>query len=677
MKRNAFTLVELLAVIVILSVVSLIAVPQLFNAIKSNNVDSYNGIVKNIILAAESYANNHNGILVQMPVAKLQEEGYLPSNLKNPVNNNTMNGCVYAIDGDTYYKEETCSVYITHLNPSMIVAPTTCEYTNGYVWNFEYTGDVQDFTVPCNGTYKVEAWGAGAGISTSASFRSPGQGGYTKGDINLNKNSNIYLYVGGMSGYNSGAMGASNGGGATDVRYFENTPSTNDLIWNSNSGLNSRIMVAAGGGGGFVGEDTVKAIGHAGGLIGYAASTQSHNQYSGTGGSQVSGGAGGTNYCHTDWAPCDFSNKNGSFGPGGYVTIRDGNTYHSSGGGGGYYGGGVGPHWGAGTPGGGGGSSYISGHAGCLAIDRESILNPRALKSGCTSSSTSVDCSTHYSGLKFTDTVMIDGAGYNWTTTKGSQVGMPKHDGTEGTMNGNSGNGYARITLVSSGDNNVLITFNANGGTLTESTRNVLKNTTIGELPIPILENHTFIGWYLDSNFTNKVDETYVVDGDITLYAKYIEKKTVFDGTFKNGYTLTYVPETNAATPVYRYAGVEGSVIRVTSSYASVLGVIYNVDITDYSKIHIRARHNGSVSGSYSYTFGISALETVGDFYEKHSKGYARALSITSSTYTDYYLDISEFTGNYAIIGDVWVNNSPYWQATTQFSIYIDKIELE
>ena len=456
------------------------------------------------------------------------------------------------------YDSTKLSTNATHL---VEAEEETCEYENGYVWNFDYTGDVQSFTVPCNGTYKVELWGSGAGISTSASFRSPGQGGYTKGDINLNKNSNIYLYVGGMSGYNSGAMGASNGGGATDVRYFENTPSTNELIWNSNSGLNSRIMVAAGGGGGFVGEDTVKAIGHAGGLIGYAASTQSHNQYSGAGGSQVSGGAGGTNYCHSDWTPCDFSNKNGSFGLGGYVTIRDGNTYHSSGGGGGYYGGGVGPHWGAGTPGGGGGSSYISGHAGCLAIDGTSTSNPRTLKSGCTTSSTSVDCSTHYSGLKFTDTVMIDGAGYNWTTTKGSQVGMPKYDGTDGTMTGNSGDGYARITLVSSGNNTNLneINLNLSGRTLGTPSNTASANTTKRTWNV----NTYAVGLSGDNYYTQSYISNYSVSADSITIASGCGYGLVIPLTLEQNKTYSVTPQ---VTPMYYTSdGTFGGTVSVTN----------------------------------------------------------------------------------------------------------------
>ena len=106
----------------------------------------------------------------------------------------------------------------------------------------------------------------------------------------------------------------------------------------------------------------------------------------------------------------------------------------AGGGGGGYYGGAGGGDWGAG---GAGGSSFISGHNGCDAIKEESIEN-NIIHTGQ---------SIHYSGLYFTDTVMIDGEGYKWTTEKGSYTGMPTHDGT-GTMKGNTGNGYARITYI-------------------------------------------------------------------------------------------------------------------------------------------------------------------------------------------------------------------------------------
>ena len=102
-------------------------------------------------------------------------------------------------------------------------------------------------------------------------------------------------------------------------------------------------------------------------------------------------------------------------------------------GGGGYYAGGVG--FGADAS---GGSSFISGHNGCDAIT-ESSTESNIVHTGQ---------SIHYSGYKFTDTIMIDGLGYKWTNTKGTEiVGMPSHDGTS-TMTGNTGHGYAKITLI-------------------------------------------------------------------------------------------------------------------------------------------------------------------------------------------------------------------------------------
>ena len=43
---------------------------------------------------------------------------------------------------------------------------------------------------------------------------------------------------------------------------------------------------------------------------------------------------------------------------------------------------------------------------------------------------------------------MIDGEEYRWTDKKEEQIGMPSHFDNSIIM-GNSGNGYARITLVS------------------------------------------------------------------------------------------------------------------------------------------------------------------------------------------------------------------------------------
>ena len=74
-----------------------------------------------------------------------------------------------------------------------------------------------------------------------------------------------------------------------------------------------------------------------------------------------------------------------------------------SGGGGGYYGGDTTTTAPMTTV---GGSSFISGHLGCDAITGEDDRTPTGQP-------------IHYSGKKFTNTIMIDGAGYSWTDVIG------------------------------------------------------------------------------------------------------------------------------------------------------------------------------------------------------------------------------------------------------------------
>ena len=337
--------------------------------------------------------------------------------------------------------------------------------------NFDYTGEDQSFIVPVSGTYKVELWGAssenaievaGDGIDEEKNAKG-GKGGYTSGKIQLTKGKIVYVYVGGegkrvvqeikliQGGYNGGGNGNLNrttcynqyasGGGATDIRIFSSAPSSEEILWNSVVGLNSRIMVASGGGGlvhsHCPDQLTVKSGGDGGGLEGYTGNGNSWiaSYGSPTGGSQTAGGKGSLYWYSADMSSTTYV---GSFGVGAIGS----ESY--SGGGSGYYGGASG-NWKLG----GGGSSYISGHTGCVAIKEGSTTDPREVKiSGCETGTTNNDCSIHYSNMVFTETVMIDGKGCKWTNELTTDcAGQPQPDGT--TTTGHSGNGYARITLLS------------------------------------------------------------------------------------------------------------------------------------------------------------------------------------------------------------------------------------
>ena len=224
------------------------------------------------------------------------------------------------------------------------------------VQDFTYTGNEQTYIVPADGYYKIEAWGAQGWPEVTD--LNTGLGGYTSGYIYLTKGENLYVYVGQGNGngqniaaFNNGTpnYGGYSGGGATDIRLVGGT-------WTDATSINSRIMVAGGGGAGGYGKG-----GAGGGLFG--------NNASGTkGGTQTSSGASQT----TNYPDSSFGIANGGctggngYYPGGGATCADGA---------------------------GGGSSFISGYAGVNAITSESDRTP-------------TNNTLHYSGKYFIDGTM-------------------------------------------------------------------------------------------------------------------------------------------------------------------------------------------------------------------------------------------------------------------------------
>ena len=316
------------------------------------------------------------------------------------------------------------------------------------VWEYDYTGNYQTFVVPINGKYKFELWGSDLLFENNVGDKNNYNGAYTSGEIDLEKNELLYIYIGeqGERGtkktsssqqtntnitFNGGGKGGtaggpytvsgkkayyihgSSGGGATDIRLVNGT-------YNNINSLRSRIMVASGASG----------TDNAGGLSGYTEHIVDEKYESNIGvkATQISGyqfGIAGNG----EAAPSVACNG-------------------QAGGGGGYYGGG-----GAKESGGNchihsasSGSSYISGHTGCVAVTSASSTTP---KSGCETGTTDNLCSVHYSNKFFENTLMIDGAGYNWTNVKGSLKQMPNPSGGfYESGKGHTGNGYARITLL-------------------------------------------------------------------------------------------------------------------------------------------------------------------------------------------------------------------------------------
>jgi len=292
--------------------------------------------------------------------------------------------------------------------------------------DFRYTGGAQTYVVPKSGYYKLETWGASGG-SYSTTYTG-GKGGYSTGIVYLNEGQILYVYVGGQGtgatgitkgGYNGGgdSSGRTNyktysGGGATDIRLV-------DGAWNDSASLLSRFIVAGGGGSGAWNGTYGGTGGAGGGLTGIAGTSTYANSVIGKGGTQTSGGT------HT---VCS-GNQNGSFGIGGNGSTISSDCM-SGAGGGGWYGGASGSTSGGGA---GGGSGFV--------LTKE------------TSSNVPVNYSVSSSYY------------LEYAETKAGNLVIPDYTGT-GTMTGNSGNGYAKISFVGSSIDATLESLTVNHGVL-------------------------------------------------------------------------------------------------------------------------------------------------------------------------------------------------------------------
>ncbi len=464
-----------------------------------------------------------------------------------------------------------------------------------YVQDYTASSNYYEWIVPKSASYTIELWGAAGDINGPSVYpETVGKGGYTKGTIYLEKGTPLYFYVG-FEGwtFNGGGAGESTGGGATDVRLTKGT-------WSDFNSLKSRIMVAAGGGGGVYKNPSWSTSnyegnspGDAGGLVGYDANynppygngnSLAGYGYSGYGATQTAGGAPGKQGADTI-----TTTMTGQFGRGGYLLINNGGR--SSGGGSGYYGGGHGTHPGGSWPGAGGGSSFISGHKGCNAISASSTAT----------NIVHTNQPNHYSGYVFTNTVMIDGRGYEWTDSKQGYVGIP--DATSSNlMAGNPSNGWARVTHQSLIVDQPSST-NPSSPTAS-STASYTVSGSIGEgseITSVTVNGHeaTLTGndWSYDLTLNANVTTTVTIIATDNLGNTITVTRYVIYDTGAPNLTVTAPTSTNSSSPTY-----------TTSASYAIKGTVS--DETGIRSVTVNGNAATLSGNNWSYNLGITANKT-------------------------------------------------------------------
>ena len=409
MKKNnnkGFTLIELLAVVVILILIIFIAITKVRQSSKKAQLDAIKSNAGVYIKAVNEFAGVDNLSSDRMysgTYGKLFLDAY---GVK-------VNGTLPDIASITMEDFEVVSACLTYGRYKVTYAdgklnnPIKGTCPTGDELSYEYIGREQDFVVPIDGLYRIEAWGAQGGRATSYNGNevlAGGTGGYSVGEIQLKEGQVIYINVGGKGtddfypetgegstpgGYNGGGSAygqlgseplyrviSGSGGGASSVSF-------NSGILSSLSSKIDSIIIVAGGGGG--------ATSHR-----YGNSSNYWRGYGGNGGGFTS--VGGTGFGRSKvptsatqvTAGCGYDNNSqtgcGSFGKGQ-------NASYSGGGGGGFYGGGASVH--SSTSGGSGyiGSYLLSNKSMyCNNCTESNEFNTKTVKTTCNSATAKSNC---------------------------------------------------------------------------------------------------------------------------------------------------------------------------------------------------------------------------------------------------------------------------------------------
>lgn len=246
-SNKGFTLTELLAVIVLIIVVTGLAIAAVSSSMNKSRTKAF---TNDTIVIAESalnkYADDRLNDLFSNDLFNGEVSGKRCYSIESSLigkfaktANDSLKGSVEVCYGDSctydtkvwltngeFFIDGEVIDENTNVKSKIKKQFTTPHYSSCGVdidstksnYEFAYTGVIDGLTVPVSGRYKLEVWGASGQDTT---YFMGGYGGYSVGEMYLEKNTQLFIGVGGSGkngGYNGG--GTSNGvtgGGATHI----------------------------------------------------------------------------------------------------------------------------------------------------------------------------------------------------------------------------------------------------------------------------------------------------------------------------------------------------------------------------------------------------------------------------------------------------------------------------
>lgn len=214
-----------------------------------------------------------------------------------------------------------------------------------------------------------------------------------------------------------------------------------------------------------------------------------------------------------------------------------------------------------------------------------------------------------------------------------------------------------------------LVSFDANGGTVSEESKTVYYGQAYGNLPTPTREHYTFAGWYTAKENGTEVTAETIVNAlaNQTLYAHWniVPYKVYWNDSASDGYSIT-VKRTSSPN-----AGATTGTLSngATVYYGDVLSVTYTKD--DYYTINTKGSTSITVIGNITSS-NIYATATLNPV-----SGWVKASSVPSGaqiTNTKWSYTLREYTSNSASSLSGWTKYDSArtgWGAT-QGPVYSD-----